>query len=321
LAVAGSGLGAAAGPKLPSRTVQCGEVLTESLRVANNLRDCAGDGLVVGAPGLTIDLGEHRIDGVAAPGSVGIDNGAGHDGVQIRNGTVNQFETGVLLENASSNVLTLLRIYDTAGAGVHLLGSTGNTLARNVVSATDVGIRLEAASNDNSVDANDVSGNRSDGIYAEACSGLAVTRNLLLGNGAYGVENFGSSGNAYRANVVRGNEIDGIILDSGSSDNLLKGNEASANDRSGIEVAGGSGNSLLGNRTHENGDHGILSDTSAVTLKKNRADRNGFQGGGPGDDVGLGISAPAGAIASGNKAAGNDDPNECEASDLSCHVP
>jgi parallel beta-helix repeat protein len=320
LAIAGSSLGAAAGPKLPSRTVQCGEVLTESLRIANNLRDCAGDGLVVGAPGLTIDLGGHRIDGVSAAGSVGIDNGAGHDGVEIRGGLVAQFETGVLLENASGNVVTLLRIHDVANDGVHLVASSGNTLSRSLVSGTDIGFRLDSASNGNTLDGNDASANRTDGFYVEDSSGLVFTRNLAAGNGAYGFESF-ASGNTYRGNVARGNDIDGIIIDGASNDNLLKGNEASANDRSGIEVVGGSGNVLVANRTHENGDHGILADTSALALRKNKADRNGFLGGGPGDDVGLGISVPAGAISSGNKANGNDDPNECEASDLSCHVP
>ena len=83
--------------------------------------------------------------------------------------------------------------------------------------------------------------------------------------------------------------------------------------RNGILVFGGSNNVLVGNTTHENGRHGIESESSAITLKKSKANGNGFLGGGVGDDVGLGISVPPGATSSGNKALGNDDPNECEA--------
>lgn len=320
LAVAFAPARAAAKPKLPSRTVVCGEVLTESLRVANNLRDCSGDGLLVGAPGITIDLGGHRIDGGLAAGSAGIDNGAGHDDVVIQNGIVSEFESGVLLQGASGNALTELRVLDNAGAGIHLISSAGNTLKGNVATNNPMGFRLDTDSDDNLVSANDSLGNGI-GFYVEASSGNLFTGNLAEGSAVYGVENFGASRNDYRGNVLRGSGFDGLILDGGSNDCVVKGNQVSANDRSGIEIAGGTGNVLLGNSTHENGENGILSNTNAVTLKKNKANGNGFLGGGEGDDAGLGISVPAGATSSGNKATGNDDPNECEADDLGCYVP
>jgi hypothetical protein len=33
------------------------------------------------------------------------------------------------------------------------------------------------------------------------------------------------------------------------------------------------------------------------------------------------VTAPSGAIGRGNRASDNDDPNQCEAADLDCHVP
>ena len=50
-------------PQLPARTVACGDTITESVRIANSLIDCPADGLIVGAPGIVIDLGGHRVDG------------------------------------------------------------------------------------------------------------------------------------------------------------------------------------------------------------------------------------------------------------------
>lgn len=306
--------------KVPSRTVECGETLSESVRVANNLRNCPGGGLIVGAPGITIDLGGHRIDGTAGAGSAGIDNAAGHAGVVIRNGIVQQFEYGVLLENASGNTVTQLHVLG-AVHGIRLVSSSDNAVSAVVATGNDLGIALFASSDRNTLARNDASGNSTDGFYQEASIENVFLRNRASANGAYGFELFGLEGGILKRNVASGNGIDGIILDGMSSGNLVKGNRASGNDLNGIEVVDGPGNVLVGNTVQENGEHGILSETGTVTLTRNRASGNGFLGGGPGDDVGLGISAPPGATSRGNRASGNDDPNECEAADLDCHVP
>jgi parallel beta-helix repeat protein len=320
LGVGLSATGAAAKPKLPSRTVECGEVLTESLRVANNLRDCPGDGLVVGAPGITIDLGGHRIDGVSAVGSAGVDNSAGHDDVVIENGVLNEFEDGVRLEGASGNTVRLLRAGSVLGAGIHLVGSSGNFLLQNQLSESDdFGIHFEPGSNDNVVSGNEVSGSQSSGLYIEDSSANQFLSNVVWAND-YGMEIFGSD-HVLKGNVAEANGDHGIVIDGSPTRDLVKGNRSSGNDGNGIQVFGGSDNLLVGNTAHENGQHGIESDSSALTLKKNKANGNGFLGGGTGDDAGLGILVPAGAVSSGNKAVGNDDPNECEASDLGCFVP
>lgn len=142
----------------------------------------------------------------------------------------------------------------------------------------------------NLVSGNDVSGNLIDGAYVEDSSQNTFLRNRAVGNGSYGFEFFGTSNrNTLKRNTATGNGSDGVVLDGNSSNNLVKGNTASANDNVGIEVFGGSGNLLVGNDAHENGEHGIRSETSALTLLKNEADRNGFLSGGPGDDAGLGL--------------------------------
>ena len=44
-------------------TVTCGQVLTQSTRLLNDLTDCPLDGLVIGAPNIAVDLNGHTIDG------------------------------------------------------------------------------------------------------------------------------------------------------------------------------------------------------------------------------------------------------------------
>src|SRR6185369_11675695 len=120
--------------------------------------------------------------------------------------------------------------------------------------------------------------------------------------------------------VISGNGQSGIHIETASGANAIEGNKIVGNDDDGITITASTDNVLKGNLVTENGRHGISSDTSALTLTSNRADRNGFLGG-VGDDVGAGINVPAGTTNSGNKATGNDDPQECAPADLGCHVP
>jgi hypothetical protein len=43
--------------------VSCGQTITENTRLANDLIDCPGNGLVIGADDITLDLNGHTIDG------------------------------------------------------------------------------------------------------------------------------------------------------------------------------------------------------------------------------------------------------------------
>lgn len=137
-------------------------------------------------------------------------------------------------------------------------------------------------------------------------------------NGGYAFEVFGASDNLFQKNVVTGSNA--FTIDSGASNNVLRRNRVIGNQEDGVEVFGGSGDVLQRNVIDENAGDGIVSDTNALILRANVTNRNGFPNG-VADGAGLGISVPAGTIQSGNKATGNDDPHECQSSDLSCHVP
>ncbi len=79
--------------RLPLRTISCGQVITSSLRAANDLEDCPGIGLSIAASGVTLDLNGHAIDGIAA--GAGIAVGGGLSRITIRNGTVTGFAPGI----------------------------------------------------------------------------------------------------------------------------------------------------------------------------------------------------------------------------------
>ncbi|WP_162599935.1 hypothetical protein [Nocardioides solisilvae] len=91
LAGALAGLALAQAPA-GAAAVGCGDTVTTDVRLTRNLT-CAGDGLVVAAPGITVDLAGHRLSG--SGGGTGIDLTGGHDGVTVRGGRVAGFGSGL----------------------------------------------------------------------------------------------------------------------------------------------------------------------------------------------------------------------------------
>ena len=137
-----------------AQTVSCGQVLTAGVRLDNDLVDCPGNGLVIGAAGITVDLNGHRVDGLSRSGPCvpdclqgrGIDNTAGYDRVSIRNGTVTQFERGVILVGAERNVLAGLTVgasvYGEVFSPVTLIKSDHNRILDSRMGAGQPGLLL-----------------------------------------------------------------------------------------------------------------------------------------------------------------------------------
>src|SRR3954451_20828843 len=144
----------------PPVTVSCGQTLTHSVKLANDLSNCPSDGLVVGADNVTVDLNGHTIDGVVSktfdcevgpqgPSGEGIQDDAGYDGVTIKGGTVQQFANGVRSFNESETVAiptvacsaspfatTATRASSSAEAADHQTTTTESTTTWSCVTAT-----------------------------------------------------------------------------------------------------------------------------------------------------------------------------------------
>ena len=83
--------------KTAGATPGCGETITKSIHLTTNLANCAGDGLIIGAKDVTIDLSGYSIGGVKADHSVGIRNPKAYSGVTIRDGTIQGFDDGIVI--------------------------------------------------------------------------------------------------------------------------------------------------------------------------------------------------------------------------------
>ena len=88
--------------------LSCGDTMTVDATLDRDLLDCPNDGIVIGADEITVDLNGHTISGdgkpfKACPEREFCDFGVlinGHDGVTVRNGSVGQFDSGVLVGRA-----------------------------------------------------------------------------------------------------------------------------------------------------------------------------------------------------------------------------
>jgi parallel beta-helix repeat protein len=221
----------------PGEQVSCGQVLTRTTTVGNDLVDCAGDGLVVGSDNMTIDLNGYTIDGVGL--GAGVRN-EGFSFVTVRNGTIQQFDQGVLLgPGTQTSLVEDVTALDNQVAGIELTSTgTGNQVRDNSLVANGTGIALLASAG-TTISGNTVSGTPNIAIVLEA-----------------------SSGNTLLANTVSEGGDGGIDLSLASNDNRLEGNVVTSTGDAGISVTDSDGNELVSNTAHGNSDAGIALSTA-----------------------------------------------------------
>jgi nitrous oxidase accessory protein NosD len=219
-----------AGPAA-ARTLDCGEVITVDTTLDSDLVNCPDEGLVIGADDITLDLNGHTIDGdgispVSCPVEgracdVGIDNTAGHSGVTIEGGSIQQFAAGVVVSGpADGNKLRRLTISQTTNQAIGVADTTDTVIDGNTM--TDPGITaVVLQDSSNAV----VSGNVTSGStgYAMYLMGddIAIEHNKLE-SGEHG---FAVGGNS---NTVRGNVVfssgGGIDVFDGATATRVEGN-------------------------------------------------------------------------------------------------
>ncbi len=263
--------------------VSCGQTITQNTVLDGNVGPCSGDGIIIGADNITLDLNGFRLFGTSSPGE-----GAGilldeRSGVTIRNGTITLFDAGVVIDGGSRNTVTRIYAVDNIGTpatdfgdGITLFSSSNNTITGNIARHNGPydGIGLVGNSDNNLIDSNvvqdnniDFTGNvnQDDGIRVEGRSAdnNTVSRNSVSGSGLDGIIVFGyptgtqNTGNVVRGNLTRGNGFhnkghrrgSGIIT--GGPSTLVENNISESNAASGIRV-NSQNNTIRGNRATNN---------------------------------------------------------------------
>lgn len=196
--------------------VDCGDTITNDTVLTHDLGPCLGDGLVVAADGITLNLNGHRIHALNGDGDHAGIRLAGVREVTIADGTVEGFDAGVVIRGGAGNTVRGVTARDNVndfltppcllGDGIAVLGSDDNTVEGNrlVRNGPFGGVSLVGDSDRNLIRDNEVSDN------------AVVALSLFCGNSQQDegirVEGPGADDNRIEANLVERNLLAGIGL-------------------------------------------------------------------------------------------------------------
>jgi parallel beta-helix repeat protein len=231
-------------------TSTCGSVLTTDTTLSENLTNCPADGLVIGADDITLNLNSHTVSGDGLPAADGFDIGIrveGHHGVTITNGSIQQFDRGVLLSASPAGVITALNVHNNSNRGIILdSGSDGGRITGNV-------------SADNGTSA----------IVVVSSDGAVVTGNQSLRNQAVGVRLIAASHANVTGNILTSNG-EGIDLGAGSNDNRVSDNSLTYDGEAGVGVGFSDRNIVTHNRVMQTGGGIILESADNTVITDNQ---------------------------------------------------
>jgi nitrous oxidase accessory protein NosD len=231
VAIAAAGFFALTGGQALASHVGCGDTITADTKLDSDLVDCPGDGIVIGADGITLDLNGHTIDGdepedcgeICDFGVVNFD----HAGVTIEGGSVREFALALLVVGAADNRLLDLSAIRSSFGGVVIAESPRTLFERNTVVAN--GLNTDQAgvgvfsSPDSRFAQNEISDNGDIGVFGLEADDIVFERNVLSGHpeAAFLIE--GSRNVFSRNRVVRNAE--GITV--GGDENVITRNHVS----------------------------------------------------------------------------------------------
>lgn len=229
-----------------------------------------GDGIVIAADGVTLDLMGFSLTGDRSIGDYGVFlDGASNApirNVTVRNGVIRNFQYGVCAEYSQNSRFEHLMVSTNTSYGVYYVGQygmcDGNILSDCTISANGAA-GVNYFGNNGGCDGNTMTrctiiGNSScgvslDGSYGGHCDGNTIVDCAIIGNAYYGVYLFGVSGqcdgNTLSGCTVRKNTIRGVWLDNATG-NRLEGNHISGQVGAttfGIECTGTARNLILRN--------------------------------------------------------------------------
>ena len=320
----------------------CGQTITEDTTLEADL-NCQEHGLVIGAPGITLDLAGHSINAAATA----IRN-EGHDDITIRNGQIGVDTRGIVFTGVSGSVIRdidfiglqhaidLFDSDDNRIVGNTLLsvwmalqeGSDGNVVRDNTVRGYEGFIRVSESSHNRVVE-NVVESGQDTAIGVFASHHNRIARNTLATNYNTVATLRNSHDNEFVANAVSarpgGPASPGLEVLDGASRNLVARNTFFGN-TVGASIVSGADNVLRRNSASGGSGDGFLVGAAATgtVLQLNTA--IGFADDGidvdaagtlirrntANDNGDLGIEAVAGVVdGGGNRARGNGNPLQC----------
>ena len=220
--------GALAAPASQASPLHCGATITKSTKLTQDLTNCHGVGIRIGADAITLDLNGHTVAAATKrnPTAHGILN-VGHDRVTIKGGTVKGFGAyGVRLAGVQRDHVVDMKMTGNF-TGIGLVESSHNLVERSAMSGSRfVGVNLTGGTA-NRVLHNEIAGSIGPGVLLQTSVGdhgshNRVVENAIDGNGIQ--VNPGQVAAMIARNTIRGAAGDGIVVYEPST--ILQGNAA-----------------------------------------------------------------------------------------------
>lgn len=176
----------------------CGEVVQGNVNLTANLK-CSGDGIIVGADNVNINLNGYSIIGPGQQSSkVGVVIPNNNNINVMGPGVISGFQAGVLA-TGSQNVQVKNIILKNNEIAVFTTGSTGTQVSDNIINNNNLG------------------------IASHSSKGVSLMSNLINNNQLAGVTLVNSHKAIVTANNIEGGQ-NGLFLDAQSSENTINMN-------------------------------------------------------------------------------------------------
>jgi parallel beta-helix repeat protein len=213
----------------------CGEVITQNTTLTADLNcNRVGEGITIGAPGITLDLGGH---GISTLGTA-VRN-PGYANVTIRNGSIGFDTRGIVLTGATGNTIRDTLIEGLV-VGIELRDSDDNRIVANRLRSALIDV--DSNSDGNVVRENVVTAH--EGVISVSGSHTRIVRNVVW-TGEDTPMGVGGHYNEVLHNTLVAARSTLLYLGSGG-DHLIADNELlqyeSIHGDPGVQVAGSSGN-------------------------------------------------------------------------------
>jgi hypothetical protein len=213
----------------------CGEVITQNTTLTADLNcNRVGEGITIGAPGITLDLGGH---GISTLGTA-VRN-PGYANVTIRNGSIGFDTRGIVLIGATGNTIRDILIEGLV-VGIELRDSDDNRIVANRLRSALIDV--DSNSDGNVVRENVVSAH--EGVISVSGSHTRIVRNIVW-TGEDTAMGVGGHYNEVLHNTLVAARSTLLYLGTGG-DHLIADNELfqydSIHGNPGVQVAGSSGN-------------------------------------------------------------------------------
>lgn len=271
--------------------ISCGQVITQDTTLHADAGPCPDNGIIVEGDGVKLDLNGHTVFGTPEVGDGAGILVRGARGVKVTNGTVREFDGGVVIEGGGANNVTGIAARDNIGhseghppapgtrygEGIAVEGSSDNRIADNIVvnNGPFAGIGLyERPDSDHPFPAAPVERNAvMNNVVAENqfCRVNRQTGTRFCDNIGIRLEPGVGPGNAVKGNVVRRNGLDGLSLFADADDNTVMRNSVEENGFWG--AVPGDGIRVFGSRNHIHHNRSVDNRAGGISVGR----RTGFR--------------------------------------------